>query len=80
MSDKRLISADNTSPDHYKVGGIAVVDIWKAKLTKEELRGAYKANILKYVMRGDYKNGVEDYKKAAVYLQWLIESYEEEDQ
>ena len=68
---------DNTSPDHYKVGGLEVVDIWRAKLTQEEFRGVCKGNILKYVMRGDHKGGVEDYKKAAGYLQWLIESYQE---
>ena len=66
------------SPDHYKVGGMEVVDIWRAKLTPEEFRGACKANVLKYVLRGDYKNGAEDYKKAAVYLQWLIEAAEKE--
>ena len=61
------------SPDHYKQGGLEVVDIWRAKLTPEELKGAFKANVLKYVMRADYKNGLEDYKKAAVYLNWIIE-------
>lgn len=64
------------SPDHYKVGGLEVVDIWRAKLTPEEFKGACKANILKYVLRGDYKNGAEDYKKALVYLNWLIEAVE----
>lgn len=67
------------SPDHYKKGGLEVVDIWRAKLTPEEFKGACKANILKYVLRADYKNHLEDLKKAAVYLQWLIEAYEKEE-
>lgn len=66
------------SPAHYKTGGIEVVDIWRAKLTKEEFKGACKANILKYVLRADNKGGVEDYKKAQVYLQWLVEAEEGE--
>ena len=62
------------SPDHYKKGGLEVVDIWRAKLTPEELKGAFKANVLKYIIRADEKNGLEDYKKAAVYLNWIIEA------
>lgn len=62
------------NPDHYKVGGMQVVDIWRAKLSPEEFRGACKANILKYVMRSDHKNGREDLEKAKVYLEWLIEA------
>ena len=65
---------DAISPDHYKPGGLEVVDIWRAKLTPEEFKGACKANVLKYIMRADFKNGLEDYKKAAVYLNWIIEA------
>ena len=61
-------------PAHYTQGGLEVVDIWRAKLSPEEFRGACKANILKYVMRSDHKNGLEDLEKAKVYLEWLIEA------
>ena len=64
------------SPSHYKEGGVEVIDILRAKLTPEELKGFYKGNILKYVMREGKKNGVEDLKKAQVYLGWLIEATE----
>ena len=68
---------DNVNnPNHYTVGGIEVVDILKAKLSKKEFQGFCKGNILKYVCRGSHKNGLEDYKKASVYLQWLIEDIE----
>ena len=30
-------------------------------------------NILKYLIRAEKKNGKEDYKKAAKYLEWVIE-------
>jgi len=29
-------------------------------------------NVLKYVMRAEKKNGIEDYKKARWYLNWII--------
>lgn len=71
------LNKDATSPDHYKQGGLEVIDIWRAKLDKEELVGFFKANVLKYVMRAENKNGLEDYKKAAVYLNWIIEEKSE---
>lgn len=67
-----------TSPEHYKQGGMQVIDILKAKMSAEEFKGFCKGNILKYVMRADFKNGVEDLKKAQVYLGWLIEEKEKE--
>lgn len=70
---------DATSPDHYKKGGIDVITILKAKISPEEFKGFCKGNILKYVMRADHKNGVEDLKKARVYLDWLIEEKEKEN-
>lgn len=64
-------------PDHYNSGGLEVVDIWRAKLSHEELIGAFKSNVLKYILRADMKNGLEDYKKAQVYMNWLVEAVEE---
>lgn len=66
-------------PSHYNHGKYEVVDIWKDQLTKEELKGAYKSNILKYLLRADYKNGAEDYRKAQVYMNWLVDMFEEEE-
>mgnify|MGYP004458010889 CR=1 FL=1 len=60
-------------PEHYKQGGMQPIDIFRAKLTAKEFKGFCKANIIKYVLRADYKNGLEDYKKALVYLNWIIE-------
>ena len=70
---------DATSPNHYQVGGMQLLDIWKAKLSAEEFKGLCKGNILKYVIRAKHKNGLEDLKKARVYLDWLIEAEEKED-
>lgn len=61
-------------PPHYTAGGIEVLDIFKAKLTPEEYRGALKANVLKYLFREHLKgSGPEDLKKAQFYLNLLIE-------
>lgn len=42
-------------------------------LTKEEFIGFLRGNVIKYVSRSDKKNGIEDLKKAVVYLNWLVE-------
>lgn len=60
-------------PSHYTAGGIEVIEYIRAKLTPEQLKGYYVGNLLKYLSRADHKGGVEDYKKAQVYLKWLIE-------
>ena len=72
-----LLIKDATSPEHYKQGGLELRDIWKAKLTPEEYKGLCKGNVLKYVIRAKHKNGLEDLKKARVYLDWLIQAEEE---
>lgn len=61
------------APNHYTQGGIETIDFIRAKMTPEEFRGYCKGNTLKYLSRAEYKGGLEDYKKAQVYLGWLIE-------
>ena len=48
----------------------------EAALTEEEFKGYIKGNVLKYTWRENYKNKIEDLKKAAWYLNRLIESVE----
>ena len=40
-------------------------------------KGFCLCNILKYIIRAEKKNGIEDYRKAKQYLEWLIELEEE---
>ena len=63
-------------PNHYTFGAIEVIDYIRDKMTPDEFQGYCMGNILKYVSRHKHKNGVEDLKKAQVYLGWLIESEE----
>ena len=70
-------SMDNVNrPAHY-IGNIEVIDYIRDKLTAEQLEGYYLGNVIKYISRYQKKNGVEDLKKAQVYLKWLIECKEE---
>ncbi len=71
------MSADNiNAPAHYTAGGIETIDYIRAKLTPEQYKGYCLGNLLKYLSRARLKNGVEDYKKAQVYLQWLVAAEE----
>lgn len=69
-----------SSPNHYTVGGIETIDYIRAKLTTEQLRGYYLGNLIKYLSRARHKDGLQDYKKAQVYLKWLIELEESNEQ
>jgi hypothetical protein len=62
-------------PEHYTVGPVEVIDIIKQQ-QGTAIEFHYEAAVLKYVLRWRYKNGVEDLKKAAVYLGWLISEKE----
>lgn len=63
------------SPEHYK-GDIECIDAIKSSMTKDQYLGYLKGNIQKYIWRYDKKNGIEDLKKAQVYLGWLIKELE----
>lgn len=65
-------------PNHY-TGKIEVIDYIKDKLTPQGFTEYCGGNVLKYVSRWRKKDGVQDLKKAKVYLEWMIESAEKED-
>lgn len=62
------------SPAHYKLDGLDIepIDVIKAVLG-DGFKAFCKGNILKYMIRADKKNGIEDLKKAKVYLDWMLE-------
>ena len=60
------------APDHYNKGAIEAIEAIKASMHPQEYKGYLKGNCLKYLWRYEYKNGVEDLRKARVYLEWLI--------
>ena len=68
-----IIRKDNVQhPTHYTTGGIECIQAIKASMSPDEYQGYLKGNALKYLWRFRQKNGVEDLKKAQVYLTWLI--------
>ena len=71
--------SDNiNSPKHYKLNdlNIEAIDVIRSILGKEKFEGYCRGNVIKYILRADSKNGVEDLKKAQVYLKWEVESKE----
>ena len=72
--------ADNVNhPSHYADKGIEVIDYIRDTLTKDGFVDYCIGNVIKYVSRWRKKGGVEDLKKAAVYLAWATEKAEEND-
>lgn len=76
-SDDKLIYgrestyADLANQSHYTQSDIQPIDLIES-LDLNFCEG----NVVKYVCRHRYKNGLEDLKKAKVYLNWLIEKAE----
>ena len=70
---------DNVNhPNHYCQGGIECIKAIEASMSSDGFQDYCKGNVLKYIWRWRDKAGVEDLKKARVYLNWLIESAEKE--
>ena len=63
-------------PSHYADKQIEVIDYTRDTLTADEFVGFCGGNVLKYVSRWRKKGGVEDLRKAQVYLRWMIEAQE----
>ena len=59
-------------PSHYTHGGIECIEAIRASMTADGFCDYCKGNIIKYIWRWRDKGGVEDLRKASVYLGWLI--------
>ena len=72
MENKNIDNINN--PNHYKLScGIESIEIIKRVLGTKGFVAFCLGNILKYLIRAEKKNKAEDYKKAAKYLEWVIE-------
>ena len=72
--------ADNVNhPSHYADKKIEVIDYIRDTLEEAGFVDYCLGNVIKYVSRWRKKGGVEDLKKAAVYLNWAIEEAEGND-
>jgi len=64
-------------PAHYNQGeAIECIDAIRAALG-DEFPAYCLGNVMKYTWRYKYKNGIEDLKKAQVYLGWAIDSLDD---
>ena len=80
QDEKETTQPDNVNhPGHYTQGGIECIKAIEASMTPEEFQGYCKGNVIKYCWRFREKNGLEDLKKAQVYLGWMIESKEKQE-
>lgn len=61
-----------TKPAHYQRAGIETIDYIRATLDGPGFEAYCIGNVLKYVSRYREKGGVEDLRKAQVYLGWAI--------
>lgn len=66
-------------PFHYAQGGIECIKAIEASMEPKGFQDYCKGNVMKYIWRWRDKAGVEDLKKAQVYLNWLIESAQKEE-
>jgi Protein of unknwon function (DUF3310) len=60
-------------PPHYTQGKIESIDCIEAGLSHDEFTGFCVGNAMKYLHRWRRKGGVEDLKKAAWYINRIIE-------
>ena len=65
-------------PNYYCQGGIECIKAIEASMSPEGFQDYCKGNVMKYIWRWREKNGLEDLKKAQVYLGWIIESKEKQ--
>ena len=67
-------------PNHYTKGDVECIDAIHASMSREAFSGFCKGNVIKYVWRYETKGaGIEDLKKAQVYLTWLLEEAETQE-
>ena len=76
---KKIVEDDNVNhPSHYNESGIECIEAIRATLG-DEFPAYCKGNVMKYLWRYQYKNGIEDLKKAQVYLNWMVEYIEDNE-
>lgn len=79
IDEKQQSETDNVnSPKHYELEGLGIeaIDVIRSVLGSEKFCGYCRGNALKYLIRAEHKNGLEDLKKARVYLSWEIQTQE----
>lgn len=74
-AEPQTVDAIN-NPKHYIIEGLEPyqsIDVVKSVLGKTGFKFFCIGNALKYLIRAEKKNGLEDYRKAKKYIEWIIE-------
>ena len=61
-------------PSHYTNGSIECIEAIKESMCPAGFVDYCKGNVLKYLWRWERKGGLQDLKKAQVYLNWAVET------
>lgn len=67
------------SPPHYQNPACEVIDFIAGVLGPRGFEAYCIGNVIKYVSRYQWKGGIEDLRKARVYLEWAIGEEEAEE-
>ncbi len=67
---------DVVHQEHYESVKLQPIEIMAMDFEREEFIGFLKGNILKYILRYNKKDGINDLKKARIYLDWMIQYIE----
>ncbi len=73
---QEAVSDNVQHPNHYCTGGVECIAAIRASMDRDGFLDYCKGNVMKYVWRWRGKGGLEDLKKAGVYLNWMIEELE----
>ena len=64
---------------HYEATAIQPIEYMRATMDATQYEGYLRGNVIKYISRYPHKGGLEDLRKAQVYLEWLIAHMGRED-
>ena len=64
---------DVLNQEHYTAQVVQAIEYMEITMTAEQYEGYLLGNVIKYVSRYRAKNGLDDLRKAKVYMGWLVE-------
>ena len=70
---KGVSEMEERGSEHYRVGGVEVLDVLQAKMTKEQYEGFLLGNIIKYALRYNFaEKKFSDMEKCFHYCELLV--------
>ena len=69
---------DVAQQPHYTAQDIEPIEYMRGSMSAREFQAYCRGNVIKYVSRYAMKDGLRDLRKAKVYINWMIDSFNEE--